>query len=279
MPVLSIINIIFILTLSPWATRPSFSSVLPDGSEPSTMTCNTCCQGPAGIPGVPGSAGIPGSPGGFGPQGPVGLKGEVGLPGLSVKGERGEVGEMGLPGAQGPQGDRGLRGHPGKVGPAGIQGPRGIDGLNGRIGSQGPKGEKGESPVSSFAGFSVVKTNRQSGIGIVTFDTVVSDITRDYDTSTHKFTCSMPGYYLFTFSVASVDNEYPQVKLVKNGESIVGVYMNPSGSTANQMGTNSVLLQLAAGDQVWLYNEINSEVYSTSSRKCTSFTGLLLHAM
>ena len=49
------------------------------------VTCNSCCQGPAGIPGIPGSNGN------HGQQGLVGIRGDAGSPGA--------VGEPGVKGA------------------------------------------------------------------------------------------------------------------------------------------------------------------------------------
>ena len=270
MSVLTAVTTLLFLTTSPWSPSPIYSQE----SQASSMTCNSCCQGPAGIPGVPGSAGIPGSPGGFGPQGPVGPKGDIGQPGLSVKGGKGEIGERGLPG---PQGELGLRGPPGKVGPAGVglsvKGEKGEVGEIGVPGLRGPPGNGG-----SFAGFTVVKTSTQSrGTGIVTFDTVISDVTSDFDTTTNKFTCSVPGYYLFTYTIGSKDNNSPYVGLLHNGNYVIRMHTRQSGD--RNMGTNSALILLAVGDEVWLRNDDRAELYSHDSWRWTTFTGILLHAM
>ncbi|XP_071805032.1 uncharacterized protein [Asterias amurensis] len=99
------------------------------------MTCNSCCQGPAGIPGIPGSNGNHG-------QGLVGSPGEVGQPG--AKGDKGSDGLVGEPGAKGDtglKGDQGV-GQPGKQGPLGLPG---MNGLNGERGEPGPAGQTGEA--------------------------------------------------------------------------------------------------------------------------------------
>ncbi|XP_072032820.1 uncharacterized protein [Amphiura filiformis] len=272
MSVLSVVTILLFTAVSPSiGTVPG--TVTPDEGQPSTMTCNSCCQGPMGVPGIPG---IAGSPGGYGPLGPVGPKGEIGQPGIHVKGERGEVGMTGLPGARGQVG---VRGAPGKVGPVGIQGPRGEDGLNGAPGIAGPRGEKGESGMMRFSGFTVAKTSSQSGVGIVTFDTVITDVAENFDTNSHKFTCQIPGYYLFTFAIFSLDNNSPLVALTKNGEKLVAVYTHPSGtSNYRNVGCNSALVMLTSGDQVWLYNHHNTQLYGNDN-KYTTFSGILLHEM
>ncbi|XP_071805845.1 uncharacterized protein [Asterias amurensis] len=99
------------------------------------MTCNSCCQGPAGIPGIPGSNGNHG-------QGLVGSPGEVGQPG--AKGDKGSDGLVGEPGAKGDTGLKGEQGvgQPGKQGPLGLPG---MNGLNGERGEPGPAGQTGEA--------------------------------------------------------------------------------------------------------------------------------------
>ncbi len=240
--------------------------------DESSTTCNNCCQGPMGVPGIPG---IPGSPGGYGPLGPAGPKGETGQPGLSVKGDKGEDGMRGLPGSRG---EVGLRGPPGKVGPAGIMGPRGENGLDGANGDAGQNGEKGESGAMRFAGFTVAKTSHQSSTGIVTFDNVITDVGGHFDTSSSRFTCQIPGYYLFTFAISSINNNWPLVTLRKNGEIVVGMYTRPSGtSNYRNMGGNSALVMLASGDQVWLQDHHGYQIYGDAINKRTTFSGVLLH--
>ncbi|XP_071805894.1 uncharacterized protein [Asterias amurensis] len=101
------------------------------------MTCNSCCQGPAGIPGIPGSNGNHG-------QGLVGSPGDVGQPG--AKGDKGSDGLVGEPGAKGDtglKGDQGV-GQPGKQGPLGLPGMNGLNGERGEPGTAGQTGEAGE---------------------------------------------------------------------------------------------------------------------------------------
>ena len=256
MSILTVVTIILYLAMT-----LTSSSTAQEESQPAPMTCNSCCQGQVGLPGVPG---IPGSPGAYGPPGQPGPKGEVGRDGISTKGEKGEVGELG---PSGPRGDRGFGGAPGKVGPIGLPGPSGENGL------RGLKGEKGEPSEVRFAGFSVVKTSPQSGNNeIVTFDTVISNIAGDYDTNTHKFTCRIPGYYQFTFSIGSLDSNGPWVELPS--------IWHPSGTSSyRNMGTNSALLLLESGDQVWLIKGRSDTIHGPSSPKWTTFTGVLLHEM
>ena len=247
----------------------SNGSVVPQESQSSPTTCN-CCQGQAGIPGVPGL------PGGYGPQGPVGPKGEVGQPGVAVKGEKGEFG------SPGPLGEPGRGGPPGKVGPVGMLGPSGRDGLDGSPGRRGPKGEKGETGVLKFSGFTVLKTSSQTDGGVVTFDTVITNAADHYDINTNKFTCQIPGYYMFTFSIGSREDDGPWVRLIKNGDVVVDAYAYPASASSGyrNMITNSALLLLASGDQVWLhkrFSEQDRQIFGDPNWKWTTFSGILLH--
>ena len=264
----------------------SKASVLPPDGNPMD-TCNSCCQGPAGLPGIPGAAGaagIPGSPGNHGLPGRDGMKGDVGFKGDI--GERGEIGEIGLTGPQGPSGDRGppgLQGVPGKVGPRGHQGLSGLNGDPGVEGMKGQKGEMGLEPRRQKSAFSVAKTSTQTGnVGdILTFDMAHTNIGEDFSLSSNKFTCQISGTYVFIFTITIRDENYnPVIELVKNGIGISRAVVMESDSSGTEwlQGSQSAVLQLAAGDQVWLQFEYNNirKVFGDSGRY-TSFSGFLLY--
>ena len=248
------------------ATSLVYSQQVPTESQTSGTTCNNCCHGPGGIPGIPG---VPGS---AGPSGFPGPKGEIGRPGISVKGETGDMGPLGQAGSQG---EPGIQGPPGKMGPP--------QGHSGSAGSLGQKGEKGDAPVARFSGFSARKTSHQTGVDgdIVTFNLVITDVGGHYDAAASTFTCQIPGYYLFTFTIGAKDANGPSVSLVKNSVDIVDGYFHPSPSgTARYraMGSNTVLLNLASGDQVWIRKKNSGQIYADANNyKWTTFSGALLH--
>ena len=265
----------------------SESSVLPPDGAP-TDTCNSCCQGPAGLPGVPGTAGaagIPGSPGNHGLPGRDGMKGDVGFKGDI--GERGERGEIGFPGAKGPSGERGptgLQGVPGKVGPRGYQGLPGLNGDPGEEGMKGQKGDTGVEPSRQKSVFSVAKTSSQSGNpgDILTFDMAHTNIGEDFSLSSNKFTCQIPGTYVFMFTITQyTEAHHPVIELVKDGVGIARAVAMETDSSGHEwlQGSQSAVLQLAAGDQVWLqFKHFNTveQVYSDNN-KYTTFSGFLLY--
>ena len=197
-----------------------------------------------------------------------------------------EPGEIGLPGPQGPSGEReppGLQGVPGKIGPRGHQGLPGLNGDPGVEGVKGQKGEMGLEPRQQKSAFSVAKTSGQSGnIGdILTFDMAHTNIGEDFDLSSNKFICQIPGTYVFMFTItATPSSQHPGIELVKDGVGIARAVIveTDSGGAMWLQGSQSAVLQLAAGDQVWLKFEIYSavKVHSDSS-KYTTFSGFLLY--
>ena len=231
------------------------------------MTCNSCCQGPAGIPGIPGSNGNHG-------QGLVGSPGEVGQPG--AKGDKGSDGLVGEPGAKGDiglTGDQGV-GQPGKQGPQGLHGMNGLKGERGEPGPAGQTGEAGECSTRRSA-FTAVRTsdfNPRSSYDPLPFEELLfSEDGIDFNLINGTFTCNVPGVYVLMFSVNKSSGESLYVQLRKNGNSIVsgGVY-----DAGEHQVSSSAVIPLHYGDQVHL--AVNGPVNS-SSNHWTSFTGFLLY--
>ncbi|XP_077870310.1 uncharacterized protein LOC144363577 [Saccoglossus kowalevskii] len=234
--------------------------------------CEPCCergemgvQGPPGSPGVQGMAGFPGNNGVPGMPGMHGLKGE--------KGEKAETtcsqGDPGAPasrivsaGMPGPPGTPGL---PGAKGEQGEQGPRGYNGLPGASTSASIKSAFTAVRTSDLIGH----TDRGKDIE---FDTVISNLGGHFDEKSGRFTCAINGTYFFIFHVAH--NRDTQVFLVKNNDRKVSVH-GDSGNTTRESYSNSAVLQLIIGDQVWLKLGGMHSLTSNTER-LTSFSGFLL---
>ncbi|XP_072040773.1 uncharacterized protein [Amphiura filiformis] len=250
------------------------SCVSPNTATPENIgTCNSCCQGPVGPqgnPGIPG-VGIPGSHGTNGLPGAVGSKGE---PGLSIKGEAGNRGEAGIDGSRGEQGDSGEkgdrgdvgpRGFPGKMGPegqeglAGVKGMQGSDGIKGLSGEKGEpgvpgsKGEQGRNAVTRRSAFTAVMTSAQGGSEeVLIFHRVITNIGTDFDLNTSKFTCRIPGVYVFMFNLNTEDNSRDtQVHLMKNDEKTIGAARDKDDNKDGGI-SGSAVLSLQIGDNVWI---------------------------
>ena len=223
-------------------------------------SCNSCCQGPVGSPGTLGIPGVPGSNGIPGNIGPRGDRGE------SVKGDSGSkglTGDKGSPGLIRERGNDGLQGPPGQLG------PRGISGSEGPAGLVGPKGDMGHTRVSAFSAVrrtSFTASNEQA----LPFELVHTNIGEDFVATTGRFTCEIPGVYLFTYSIGT-SNSNPVVKLMKNTASINGVHRV---TQTFDIVSNSAVLQLAAGDQIWL--KCIRTIFSHGNLY-TTFSGAILH--
>ncbi|XP_038076518.1 complement C1q subcomponent subunit B-like, partial [Patiria miniata] len=226
-------------------------------------------QGPAAIPGIPG---LPGPVGPMGPYGQPGSNGDAGQQGEI--GPIGPMGDRGAPGNTGFKGDDGI-GLPGKIGPRGLPG---VVGGTGETGVKGQKGELGETADDSNkrVAFTVVRTS--------TSDTSTSQDTRlpfqqaetllpgtSFDLETGTFTCSVPGTYVFTFSVLKYSTGgYLYIHLVKNNYKVITTY-----DTSNQLGqlSGSAVMVLQRGDSVYL--TMSGRAHSTPNYHYTSFSGFL----
>ncbi|XP_038079354.1 collagen alpha-1(X) chain-like [Patiria miniata] len=252
--------------------RASVTGPVPsDGDGSASQVCQQCCQGPSAIPGIPG---LPGPVGPMGPYGQPGSKGDAGQQGEI--GHIGPMGERGAPGNTGSKGDDGI-GLPGKIGPRGIPG---IVGRIGETGVKGQKGEPGETPDDSNqrVAFTVVRTSspddstsHDTHLPFQQTETLLPGTSFDLETGT--FTCSVPGTYVFTFSVLKYTNSgYLHIHLVKNDYKVITTH-----GASNQRGqlSGSAVLVLQLGDTV--YVTMHGRAFSSPTSHYTSFSGFLLY--
>ncbi|XP_022099172.1 collagen alpha-1(X) chain-like [Acanthaster planci] len=231
-------------------------------------TSSTCCHCTHGVPGVPGIPAVPA------PRGPMGPKGDPGTPGEA--GTKGSKGDMGSDGSQGVPGERGESGVgvEGPPGERGLPGQRGLKGESGTPGPAGPMGPKGDACASiPQVAFTVARvTSYSSSGGHLTYDQNVFNTGADFDLPTGTFTCSVPGIYVFTFSVLKepVAAEV-YVHLFKNTERTVTAFAR--NSMYHQISSSSVM-SLVANDQVYL--QLFGQVHGTTAN-FTSFAGFLLY--
>ncbi|XP_038065676.1 collagen alpha-1(X) chain-like [Patiria miniata] len=274
-----------------WAVyRPCLAQ--PSDSEtsaacPKGSCCSACFQGPAG---PAGSAGIPGVPGNHGLHGSRGQKGE---PGSDLPGPKGDMGDHGQKGEQGEPGVQGLVGQPGKLGPAGPSGEKGENGGKGQpgLGLPGPKGDMGDRglkgelgdatyltpPIVAFSAF--LNTHFTGNHGdVIIFDRVKTNIGGAYDPETGVFTCNLAGVYFFSVSILGRPSAGPRpnLRLVMNDEDILYVLDGHPGFY--HQSTNSVVLVMASGDTVRLFNRSGSGT-SITGYKDSCFSGYLIQAM
>uniref|UniRef100_A0A2K5WNW4 Complement C1q C chain n=1 Tax=Macaca fascicularis TaxID=9541 RepID=A0A2K5WNW4_MACFA len=151
-------------------------------------------QANTGCYGIPGMPGLPGAPGKDGHDGLPGPKGEPGIP--AIPGTRGPKGQKGEPGTPG---------HPGKNGP---MGPPGMPGVPGPMGIPGEPGEEGRYKQKYQSVFTVARQTHQPPApnSLIRFNAVLTNPQGDYDTSTGKFTCKVPGLYYFVYHASHTAN-------------------------------------------------------------------------
>ena len=127
---------------------------------------------------------------------------------------------QGMPGNNGQNGRPGPRGDKGEIGEPGLS--YGIKGAKGSPGDAGPPGVQGASQVATRVAFMVTKDQDQSGNtgDVLTFNNVQTNVNEDFDTVTSKFTCTVPGIYVFSASILSYRPNQPMVHMVKNGQMV-----------------------------------------------------------
>ncbi|XP_019614051.1 PREDICTED: complement C1q tumor necrosis factor-related protein 3-like [Branchiostoma belcheri] len=193
--------------------------------------------------------------------GPAGQKGDMGPRGH--KGTPGERGETGAPGEQGPVGPTGEKGDTGELGPAGETGTPGVS-----------------PPVPTLVAFSVART---TGLTTnwskkqVTYDDVLSNEGGAYNMTTGKFVTKVGGVYFFTFT-GKTSGEY-MIHLKKNGKIMVSIREKIRDLVDNQASSNSAILELDVGDEVWV--EVFPGAYSLHSNdgRFLTFSGFLISQM
>uniref|UniRef100_A0A8C7TNM7 Otolin-1 n=1 Tax=Oncorhynchus mykiss TaxID=8022 RepID=A0A8C7TNM7_ONCMY len=189
-------------------------------------------------------------------------------------------GTLGLPGVDGMQGSPGVAGDQGDPGPPGAQGEPGVRGLPGHqggrgIGDRGPRGIRGAKGNGVSVGLSPSKSFPPSGFP-VRFDKVFHNGENHYNSSSNSFTCAHGGVYMFSYHI-TVRNKPLRAALVVNGVRKVRTRDSPYGQDIDQ-AYSLVLLQLAAGDQVWLETLRDWNGVYASSDDDSTFSGFLLYA-
>ncbi|XP_074831705.1 complement C1q subcomponent subunit B [Carettochelys insculpta] len=195
------------------------------------------CKGFAAIPGIPG---VPGQPGTNGRDGADGPKGEKGPPGRLE--DEMEVGQKGEPGSPG---------YPGKVGP---KGPVGSKGSPGPRGPPGPKGDSEDLKATAKSAFSAARTismlpRRDQPIR---FERILTNENGHYENRYGRFRCQIPGIYYFTYHVTSRGNLCINIMKGSGAKGEKVVTFCDYVSNVYQVTTGGVVLQLQAGENVWL---------------------------
>ncbi|XP_050819684.1 otolin-1 [Gopherus flavomarginatus] len=264
-------------------------------------TCENGTKGEKGDKGELGLQGLDGENGDKGEKGDLGEKGHCGEPG--ERGERGEKGEGGIKGEKGSKGDTGVEGIPGMngkqgekgepgskgekgdLGPAGVMGPlgpkgnpgsKGPRGASGKKGSRGIKGSKGDNSNVRRSAFSAGLSKPFPPPNIpIKFDKILYNDQEDYNPSTGKFNCSIPGAYVFAYHM-TIRGRPARISIVAQNKKIVKTRETLYGQEIDQ-ASFLIILKLNAGDQVWLEVGRDWNGIYVSAEDDSIFTGFLLY--
>ncbi|XP_070568379.1 complement C1q and tumor necrosis factor-related protein 9-like [Ptychodera flava] len=255
------------------------------------------------INGVPGIPGIPGSPGLMGPPGVKGQHGQIGSKGVKGDlGPHGQQGQNGVPGSPGPRGEKGdtgqkgegqiaQKGVQGKPGPKGDKGEpglkgstgqHGLTGRKGQPGQQGHKGDKGQPGQTQQINQIAFSVSRTTALGVVsqhtpvTYQKIHANMGNGINMGTGKFTCSVSGVYFFMISALRNYDNNMFLCLMKNDEKLPCIYVDHSADRENGSASNSVIINLQHGDEVWVRLASGYALYS-NGHEFTTFTGYLLY--
>ncbi|TKC44454.1 hypothetical protein EI555_013953, partial [Monodon monoceros] len=192
-------------------------------------------------------------------QGPQGKPGRTGKPG--------PPGPPGDPGPPGPVGPPGEKGEPGKTGPPGLPGAGGSGAISTATYTTVPR-------VAFYAGLK----NPHEGYEVLKFDDVVTNLGNNYDATSGKFTCNIPGTYFFTYHVLmrGGDGTSMWADLCKNGQ----VRASAIAQDADQnydYASNSVILHLDAGDEVFIKLD-GGKAHGGNSNKYSTFSGFIIYS-
>ncbi|XP_042230029.1 complement C1q-like protein 4 [Homarus americanus] len=124
------------------------------------------------------------------------------------------------------------------------------------------------------SGFSVRKAvgRTRQALNVVRFQDVLTN-RGAWSQSDSKFIAPCPGTYFFTFHAQSSETQDFTLALMKNGVYQVTAYGSKNGY---QQGSNSALLQLETGDEVYLYLQQGELYEHPHDESYTTFSGHLV---
>ncbi|XP_031438553.1 caprin-2 isoform X2 [Clupea harengus] len=109
----------------------------------------------------------------------------------------------------------------------------------------------------------------------IAFDLLHSNVGEMFDMPSGRFTCPVPGTYVFIFHILKLAVNVPlYINLMRNDEVVVSGYAN-DGAPDHETASNHALLQLYQGDQLWL--RLHRGAIYGSSWKYSTFSGFLLY--
>ena len=110
----------------------------------------------------------------------------------------------------------------------------------------------------------------------VEYDIVKTDIGHSYNPQHGIFTAPVKGVYLFSASICTTPDNAVHLNMVKNGNIVAYLYSYNNGW---DLGSQTVVLELTKGDEVWMKHDpkYDQAGKSTLTSYFNSFSGVLLH--
>nr|XP_046150375.1 complement C1q tumor necrosis factor-related protein 4 isoform X2 [Oncorhynchus gorbuscha] len=143
-----------------------------------------------------------------------------------------------------------------------------------------------EAPVEPRSAFSMARTSpvlgenggRHQEKEPLTFDVEYVNIGGHFNKTSGRFTCRYPGAYYFAFTVGKHPRRAVSVKLMTGQGEVQAMVFDEDTSRRREMQSQSLLLSLHRGDNVWLYSQQDERyaVYSNQGRY-TTFSGFLVY--
>lgn len=159
----------------------------------------------------------------------------------------------------------------GKPGPPGPPGPAGLPGIMGIAGMPGVPGSYKQKLQSAFSVMRQTHEHPSNNVPVV-FNRIITNTNHEYNTTTGKFTCRLPGFYYFVFHT-SMENHHLCVMLFKDKNKMASFCNHKNNEM--QVSSGGLLLHMSAGNQVWLeVNDYNGMVGTGNSDSV--FSGFLL---
>ncbi|XP_069125691.1 complement C1q-like protein 3 [Argopecten irradians] len=109
----------------------------------------------------------------------------------------------------------------------------------------------------------------------IIFDKVVTNVGNAYDLQSGMFRCGVSGIYVFNIHLLALPGKDIQTELMKDGSAVGYVYAGGQSGTFDH-GGNTVILELAEGDSVWLRNTDFTQPGATLDFLFSTFSGFLL---
>uniref|UniRef100_H0XQW4 C1q domain-containing protein n=1 Tax=Otolemur garnettii TaxID=30611 RepID=H0XQW4_OTOGA len=172
-----------------------------------------------------------------------------------------------------PCDSRGLPGMPGPPGFPGVAGARGRPGVPGPPGSPGAPGHIKNCPSPLKSAFAVkLRDVFSAPFQPIVFKEVLHNHQSHFNLTMGVFTCVIPGVYHFGFDIELFQHAV-KLGLMKNGIQVLEKEAGAEDVYRHVSGT--VILQLTAGDRVWLESKLGTEENEKGSIQSVFFGYLL----